>query len=57
MAQIFIITLKDALHSARAAAIPDIPPPITMTEGGISRLSICEMKAPRQEGKKIRIMP
>lgn len=28
-----IITLKDALRRAREAAIPDIPPPITITEG------------------------
>lgn len=27
-------TLNEALDSARAAAMPEIPPPITMTEGG-----------------------
>jgi len=28
------VTLNEALDKARAAAMPEIPPPITITEGG-----------------------
>jgi len=42
-----LLTLKDASWSLRAAASPEIPPPITMTVGSeLFGLSTCEMKVP-----------
>lgn len=48
--------MKDAFCKARAAATPEIPPPITITEGqGLCLLSILEGKLPEDEYWQIRV--
>ena len=44
-------TLKPAFWSVRAAAMPEIPPPITITEGGFCSLFMREINFPKQEKK------
>ena len=45
-----ITTLIEALCRIRAAAIPEIPPPITMTVGGEQCcLSMCEANVPNHQ--------